>query len=487
MSASVRADDAHPRARARSLTGQTALLALGYLIRSIGTFGLVVLLSRTVGPTGFGQVSVFLAVSWGLFYVTSSWVLVAVPALGASRRDEPFYSAVFWTAALLAAVALAGACVVVLGAALVSGAGAEELLDRRAWAAIPVAAFGLLALHCAYALLQGAQEAAWVALLQGADRLLATVFVLGAFLVAADEPVLAMEAMAVASVLVAGGALWLPATRRRLRRPRLDREHLRRTARLSLPLAVTNVCAYVVGWVGVIVLAAFRSDAETGIFGLAFQLYQLPVALAGVWVLAAVPAYAAGHLEDGRASFDGRVDLAARWWSAACAGLGTVAALALVPLFGDAFEDARRLFPLMLIGAATLAGYYAVVPKLVARERTATLMRVSLAGAALNVVLDVLLVFELGVWGVAVGTLAQTLLVTAALVVLDRGVRGLARVAATTWPAVAALTAIVVGSAGGVALALAAALTVVAGALALRETLVVGVRRRGSRPRGSAT
>ncbi len=74
------------------------LLGIGYLIWSAGSLLLAVVLARQLGTAGYGEVSIFLAISWGSFYLAASWIVLTVPALSPGRDAQPFSADVFWTA-----------------------------------------------------------------------------------------------------------------------------------------------------------------------------------------------------------------------------------------------------------------------------------------------------------------------------------------------------------------------------------------------------
>lgn len=424
------------------MSGQAVLLGIGYLIRSVGSLLLAVLLARQLGSAGYGEVSIFLAIAWGSFYLAASWIVLAVPALSPAREAQPFSADVFWTAVVLALAGVIVSCVVLLGAALVAGDGSDDLLARNAWAVIPVAAVGLLATHSVYALLQTVREAPRVGALQALERLLALILV-GLTLILDPRPLTAMWAIAAATALTACTGFALRPVRLRLRAPRFDRATFRSAAAFSWPLAVTNVAAYVVGWIDLVILAAFLPSSDVGVYAVAYQLFAMPAALAGVWVLAAVPIYAQSrHARDGSASEGPSLDqvaTATRWWSGLVLIAGVLAVALFEPVFGTEFGAGAGVAALLLAAACLLAPYYALVPELIASGRIRTLMWVSLAAALTNVLLDVGLVASLGIWAAAVGTAAQTLVATGALVVEAFGPTALARLTATTLVGVAGL------------------------------------------------
>lgn len=426
----------------RGLSGQAVLLGIGYLIRSVGSLLLAVVLARQLGSGGYGEVSVFLAIAWGSFYLAASWIVLTVPALSPARDAEAFSADVFWTAVVLAFAGVILSCLVLGVAALVAGETGEDLLTRSAWAVIPVAAVGLLATHSVYALLQSVREAGRVGVLQALERLLALALV--AVAITLDpRPLAAMWAIAGATALTACAGFALRPVRLRLRAPRFDRATFRRAAAFSWPLAVTNVAAYVVGWIDLIILAAFLPSSDVGVYAVAYQFFAMLTALAAVWVLAAVPIYAQSRQGgDSRAAEGPSLDQVARaslWWSGLVLTGGVLAVALFEPVFGMEFGSGAGVAALLLAAACLLAPYYALVPPLIASGRIRTLMWVSVAAALINILLDVLLVSSLGIWAAAVGTVAQTLVATAALVLDAFGPSALPKLIATTAVPVAGL------------------------------------------------
>ncbi|HEY1853541.1 MAG TPA: hypothetical protein VGG40_03055, partial [Solirubrobacterales bacterium] len=71
----------------RRLSRDVGWLWAGYLARSLGYFGLILLFTRELGTSGFGQLSLFLAVTLGVSQVAGSWPFLAVPVLHAQGRS----------------------------------------------------------------------------------------------------------------------------------------------------------------------------------------------------------------------------------------------------------------------------------------------------------------------------------------------------------------------------------------------------------------
>ena len=71
----------------RRLGRDVGWLWAGYAGRALVYLGLVVVLTRALGAAGFGQLSLFLAVTLGVSQVAGSWPFLAVPVLSAHGRS----------------------------------------------------------------------------------------------------------------------------------------------------------------------------------------------------------------------------------------------------------------------------------------------------------------------------------------------------------------------------------------------------------------
>ena len=102
----------------RSLSRDVVWLWIGYLGRSIGYFGLIVVFTRALGVDGFGVLSLFLAVTLGVSQVAGSWPFLAVPVLSAK---EGSIGAAFRPAGYVAAMATAASLVVAVPLSIAIG------------------------------------------------------------------------------------------------------------------------------------------------------------------------------------------------------------------------------------------------------------------------------------------------------------------------------------------------------------------------------
>ncbi len=170
-----------------------AWLWVGYLSRAVAYFGLIVVLTRELGPAGFGSLSLFLAVTLGVSQVAGSWPFLAVPVLSAHGRT---IGAAFRPAAYVAAMATGASLLVAVPISF-------ALQSRAAISLLAVVAYSLalVALQGIYAVQQTEGRMAGIALLQTADRALALALALVAAAVLTLDVLQAEILLAVASVV----------------------------------------------------------------------------------------------------------------------------------------------------------------------------------------------------------------------------------------------------------------------------------------------
>jgi O-antigen/teichoic acid export membrane protein len=204
-------------------------------------------------------------------------------------------------------------------------------------------------------------------------------------------------------------------------------------------MVVVTVTAYLVAWMDLFFVGAFRDADEVGHYALAYQLFTLVIQFAALWVTAALP-YELRHAQRGGGAAD-RASLV--WstaaWSAAVAAVAVAVQWVVVPVMGADFEPAVAPSAMLLIAATAVSGYYAAVPRVLARQGARDVARVSGIGFVINLVLDVALIPWLGGWGAVIATGVTLFYATAALVAVDAGRRTSLTVMAAGLPAAAAI------------------------------------------------
>jgi O-antigen/teichoic acid export membrane protein len=421
----------------RSPLRDVGWLWAGYIGRSLAYFGLIVLFTRELGTEGFGQLSLFLAVTLGVSQVAGSWPFLAVPVLHAQGRT---IGASFRPSAYVAALATAAALVIAIPVSAAIGIdGAGQLL------AVFAASVALVGLQGIFSVQQTEGRMSGIALLQTGERVVALVLV-GAAALLTDLDVVGSEVLlAVASVVVCAAGFAVVGRRQKLLRRRAGEmpDHLISTVMDSVgAMAIVSVCSYGVAYADIFVLAAFKSDSAVGIYSLAYQVFSFVTQITSYWLVAALPEHArstaAGAAIHEQLPLRRLVVYIGLW--AALIGVGGVVGVELLPVaFGADFEEAASPLLLLLGGSAIfLAIYFAVLPALIAAGRTVTIARVAIVSVVINIVLDVALVPPLGVEGPAYATFAQTLFAAGALSIVALGLGPALRLFAVGAPAAAA-------------------------------------------------
>lgn len=400
---------------APGFTADVSWLSAGYLVRSLAYLGTAAFLARALGPAGFGHVSLFMALAAAIGYLAGSWPFVTLPVMAAEGHSIRSILVPASKVAALAALACA-AVALPLGAVLISADAGEIAL-------LALYAAGLIGLQALYAAFQAHGRMPAIGVAQASERLL-TLAVLGLLAVAAGASIRQAEiALAGGAVVVCAAGFLLPSG------PDLGSGGRRVTMRDVLAaagaMAVVTACSYLVAWIDILVLGAFKSDHEVGIYALAYQLFAFVVQLAALSIVAALPRHArraaSGSSDAGDFVPVGRLLDSTRVWAAGVAFAGAVG-VALAPLaFGSDFERSAAPLALLLAAAAILAPYYALVPVAVALRKTRILAGLSIGAAAVNLALDVALVPVVGLWGAVIATVAQSLVASVALTGLTLG------------------------------------------------------------------
>ncbi len=455
----------------RRLGKDVGWLWAGYAGRALVYLGLVVVLTRSLGAAGFGQLSLFLAVTLGVSQVAGSWPFLAVPVLSAHGRS---IGAAFRPAAYVAAMATAGALVVALPISFLIHSRAPTSLS-----AVVGYSVALVALQGIYAVLQTEGRMSGIALVQTGERGVALVLALVAsglstLTVLGSEALLAIASLGTCLVayatigarhrLLRGGAGDLP-------------DHLVSTVMQAVgAMGIVSVCAYGVAWVDVFILAAFRSNADVGVYSLAYQVFTFVVQLGSLWAVAALPEHARSAAAGGSLAAQlpmRRILPAAAIWSAIVAATAVGSAIVLPYAFGADFDAAYTPLMVLLAGSGIgAAGYFLVLPALIASGHARLIAKVSVVAVAINLSLDLALVPGLGVLGPAIATVAQTLFATAVLCAFALGTRSSLSVFAVGVPGAIGVTLLAIDPTA-IPFMFAAALGAVFSA-----TLAVELRRR---------
>ncbi len=423
----------------RRLGKDVAWLWAGYVGRAAAYFGLIVVFTRELGPDGFGSLALFLAVTLGVSQVAGSWPFLAVPVLSAQGRT---IGAAFRPSAYVAVLATAAALLIAvpISFALQSRAAISLL-------AVVVYSLALVGLQGLYAIQQTEGKMAGIAVLQTADRLLAlflafagaALFTLGVL----DAEVLLTAASVVSCVV----AFVIVGRRHRLFRRLADEtpDHPVSAVMGAVgAMGIVSLCSYGVDWADIFILAAFRSNAEVGIYSLSYQIFTFVAQLATLWAVVALPAHArstaSGHDLIDQLPLP-RLTAYAGLWAALISSAGVCSVIFLPIAFGPAFADAVTPLLVLLAGSGIFAAvYFAVLPGLIAAGRSGLVAKVAGGSVAINIALDLALVPILGVLGPALATVGQSLFGTIVLAGIVLGFRSTLRLLAVGVPAMLGTT-----------------------------------------------
>jgi O-antigen/teichoic acid export membrane protein len=372
-------------------------LSSGYVTRSIAYLAIVVLLGRLLGANGYGDVALFVAVSSGIGYLAGGWPFLALPVLAArGEAIGPTFRAALLTA--LAGAAVTAAVLLPLSPSLIHGGPGVMLI-------ICVYALAIIVLQGLYAVFQTRGEMRGIAATQTAERAV-SLALLGAIAAVSDLTV-ARANLALASAACLTAAAAFLSRRHVLRFSGAARVGTKRIVRSVGPMAIVGVSTYVIASIDVLILAAFRSRHDVGVYALAYQIVMFVMQFGSLWIVATLPHHSRAAAEGA----DERTLLAPRelvptllLWNAIVAASAVAAAVAVPFVIGHEFVAGLGPLMLLLASVVPLGAYFAAVSVAIAVDRTRLLAVISVAGALINVVLDVTLVPVIGIWGPAVAT-----------------------------------------------------------------------------------
>jgi O-antigen/teichoic acid export membrane protein len=446
------------------LVADVSWLWAGYAGRSLAYLGVTILLTRSLGPHGFGELSLFMAFGLGVASLAGSWPFLAVPILAHRGRR---IAEIFPPAVRLAALGTLACLAVALPLAwkiLVPNAGVLALLSAYAIA--------LVSFQGLYGVFQAEGRMRQIASVQTGERVL-TLAILLVVLAGATLTVRAAEgALALAAVAASSLAYLTLVKREDLTGGGGDASLDWRTVLKTIgAMGIVNAASYGVAWIDIYLLAAFKPDSDVGIYSLAYQIYTFALQLASLWIVATLPRHAS--------SFHAGVPLAdqlprekmlmgVRLW-VAMIGLGAViAAIVLPAVFGSSFADSSQPLMILLVGASFLAPYLAVVSVLIAADESPLIARVSIVCVAINLAVDLALIPTVGLIGPAVATTVQSGVAAIWLLSRTLGTQRLLEIVRANAPVAVAISALAIDPGSPLLLALAALAAALTAAPALR-------------------
>lgn len=271
-------------------------------------------------------------------------------------------------------------------------------------------------------ILQGLERFGWESVVVIADRVL--LLAIGSYALWAG---LGLRGLTIAFVVARGAALLLAALITQVRLGGIglsyDRDVWRDLHVTALPLGffliVLNLYQYADG----VMLGYFRTNAETGLYGAAFKVYEGltygATAISAVLTPRLSALFVADRSRHRRLSVGG---------IAASAGIGAVVAGAafmlalplLTILFGQDFADAAPPFRILCAGLPVVFGIWILHATAISVDREMLLLRTGLIGLAVNVGLNLYVIPRYGANGAAAATVVGEVV---SMVILLAGLR----------------------------------------------------------------
>jgi O-antigen/teichoic acid export membrane protein len=377
---------------------RSLLLSAASESSTVALFLLGFLAARLLGPVAFGQYSAAVGLV-ALFRWAGDLGLGPAASLHAARGRTAAYGPLLGLQLLLSSAAvvssaLAGAVVFPGPTAFVAAVLGVELGARG----VQTALRWVLRSQSAY----GAEGVALVL-----ERSATLVLGVGALLAGFGVPGLVVS---MAGVRLAGVfALWTWAGLRLTPlRPSVDLAAWRRLARAGLPFAWAALCAAVVWPLDAVLLERLHGARAAGLFRAPSRLVEGLVLIPRMATFALLPVLARlRDTEPGRlADLHRRGSRQLLLVGGVAAACGVVEADTVIRLvFGAAYADAAPLARVLFASLPYLLGSALVEAMLAASGRARVLAAVATAGAAIKLILSLLLVPPLGGAGAAVGSL----------------------------------------------------------------------------------
>jgi O-antigen/teichoic acid export membrane protein len=385
----------------------------------------VLVMTRILGPGGYGLVAYVSVIALLIVTVTSAWTSTAVSRYGREEFElDGSTLAVTWSRLQLTAPLLGIAGLIVVSIKLAGGFPPQLSWDLT-WLAILLGVVLVFSEHIVYSLeAMGRMKTSAAQLVTRQMAVLAGLAVILVVGVDQSPEVVALILVAAAgiSAFVFGSSirrisLWPPTSNPRLRRQML---------RFSVPLVAFTLSQYAIRSVDLIVIGAFAGATTLGVYAIAYQAYAVLQQLTTASGPVLTPLFVSLRMAE-------REELVDRYVARAIPQLTLIAATLmgftvafvgiLVPaVFGDAFAGASD--PLAVLLLATVLGFVAnlLAPVVVLHERTKGIGVVNVVAALVNIVGDVVLVGPAGLQlvGPAIATSAALVTIVVGYVIIVR-------------------------------------------------------------------
>ena len=443
------------------------------LVSAVISVATVILTTRILLPAQYALVAYVAVVGALMFTTTSAWTAAAVTRYGREELElRRTMTSTSWNRLLVTAplIVVSIAIIVILR---VAGA----LPPEMTWTFVGLAiASGVLLIASEHVitLLEAAgrmrRTAVVLTLRQCASTaILVVIFVSGRGRSPLVIIALSTITLAIVVVLMAtsvwGIALWPPT---------IDRAMMRRMLAFSIPLMAFSASQYLIQSVDIVILRAYGTRAEVGIYVVAYQGYSVLLQVPTTATIVLSPLFVSLGAAQKQALIGRYVSRAIPqlvFLSAVAVGLAIPLLGIAVPIvFGTPFGGAARPLAVLFTALVFYAyGSYSA-PVLIFNERTRAVAAISAAAAAINVSGDILFVgvLHMGPLGPALATsLALAVIAAGYLIVAERctKTRASKRVVLLAPLLVATLPVLFVGPAVAVAIGIPAALLATAAIL----------------------
>jgi O-antigen/teichoic acid export membrane protein len=436
---------------------------LGSAVISVAS---VIMTTRILAPAQYALVAYVAVVAALMFTTTSAWTATAVARYGREELElRGTMMSTSWNRLLVTAPLILVSIAIIL---ILRVAGA--LPTEMTWTFVGLAiASGLLLIASEHivTLLEAAGRMRLTAIALTLRQCVSTAILVVIFVSGRGRSplvIIALGAIGLAIVVmfmatkVWSVALWPPT---------IDRVLMRRMLTFSIPLIAFSASQYLIQSVDIVILRAYGTRAEAGVYAVAYQGYSILQQVPTTATIVLTPLFVSLGAVRKQALIGRYVSRAVPqlvFLSAVAAGLAVPLLGIAVPIvFGAPFGGAARPLAVLFTALVLYACASFSAPVLILNERTRTVATINLAAAAINVAGDILFVgpLHLGLLGPALATsLALAVISAGYLIVAERctKTRGSRRVVLLAPLLVATLPVLFVGPVLAVALGIPAAM-----------------------------
>jgi O-antigen/teichoic acid export membrane protein len=370
----------------------------------------VALITRILGPEGFGYITIFNLVTTFVVMVTTNWTATSLLRFGREEYDQQGkLNHTFWARTIiLTPCLLVGIAMVYLWRSFIN-----DYMKMPSWAVWLVIGSALILTARTYLdyILQAIHRMKTYAATQivfVAVSIVGLILIFVGFFPKTYLTVIIVGLIANTITLVLISLFLIPL--RALSPAKTDRRMVREVFSFSYPLWIGNLAAYVVSWIDVIVIKHYFSMPEVGEYQLAYQVFTFVIGLAMTFTLLMAPiltSFMAHQREEVIKRYASRlVPQGVLFWSVAI-GIGLPISETLFQLlFGKQFSVSAIYFQYLVLGAAFngIVSFHSGI--LTAYKLTKHIVLVSVSTALLNLSGDFLFVPHVGPVGAAVSTAA---------------------------------------------------------------------------------